>query len=306
MFLDNSLVMQEFIKAAKAGDSSAWSMLYSQHKPWLYATALRICGNDPVAKDAVQDTFIQAFLKLSQLKDLTAFAGWLKTILVRNCYRNKQQKIVCDISSVGFDPGDYWEDEINKQLDLYAGQSQLYDALGNLSDSLQSVLLLRYFSSWQSYEQIAKILCVPVGTVRSRLNQAKQKMAERWLQNNDDDKALNEAREWDSIYHGYFENMYNSLSCRERFINHIDKNLQLIFTSGKTDYGTEPLKRMIEEDITYGIRLSNIQVMSSGAISIVEMQNINPAEHPDHCPESGVIVLYRNKNKVVKLNLHNS
>ena len=66
---------QEFVQAAKAGDMSAWNILYRQHEPWLYATALRICGTSPVAKDVVQDTFMMAYLKLPQLKDPEAFSG---------------------------------------------------------------------------------------------------------------------------------------------------------------------------------------------------------------------------------------
>ena len=73
---------QEFIKAAMAGDVSAWNILYRQHAPWLYATALGICGNSPEAKDAVQDTLIQAYLKLQQLKNPNAFTAWLKKMLL--------------------------------------------------------------------------------------------------------------------------------------------------------------------------------------------------------------------------------
>lgn len=60
--------MQQFVKGAQAGDTSAWNILYRQHEPWLYATALRICGDSPGAEDAVQHTFIEAYLKLQQLK----------------------------------------------------------------------------------------------------------------------------------------------------------------------------------------------------------------------------------------------
>lgn len=79
--------MQQFVKGAQSGNISAWNILYRQHEPWLYATALRICGDSPGAKDTVQHTFIQAYLKLQQPKEPAAFSGWLKTTLLRNCYR---------------------------------------------------------------------------------------------------------------------------------------------------------------------------------------------------------------------------
>ena len=56
------------IKDALAGERAAWSTLYHQHYPFVYATALAICGNTSVAREAVQETFITAFLKLYQLK----------------------------------------------------------------------------------------------------------------------------------------------------------------------------------------------------------------------------------------------
>src|SRR3954451_13499303 len=104
--------MQEFVKAAQAGDTSAWNFLFRQHYPWMYATALHICGNNAAAKDAVQETFVNAYLKLHQLKDITAFPGWLKTSLARYCYRNLGNDLIytCeDISSI--EPHRLWDDE---------------------------------------------------------------------------------------------------------------------------------------------------------------------------------------------------
>jgi DNA-directed RNA polymerase specialized sigma24 family protein len=65
-------------KAAGTGEEAAWNVLYRQYYPSLYSVALRICGNTSVAKDAVQDTFMMAYLKLAQLKDIAAFGGWIK------------------------------------------------------------------------------------------------------------------------------------------------------------------------------------------------------------------------------------
>ena len=187
--------MREFVKEAQAGNAAAWNFLYRQHYPWLYAKALHICGNCPAAKDAVQETFIQAYLKLKQLKDPEAFTAWLKTTLVRNCQRELSRRFLyAGSETVFFERDNFYGDEINRKLELYDRQTKFYETLACMTETLQSVLLLRYFSNWQSYEQIAAILCIPVGTVRSRLNQAKLKLEEIWKENNDnDDKALKEA-----------------------------------------------------------------------------------------------------------------
>lgn len=297
--------MQQFVKAAKAGDTSAWNILYRQHEPWLYATALRICGNCPSAKDAVQDTFIQAYLKLQQLKNTAAFSGWLKTTLLRNCYRYIQPEYLCNDSTLL--EVENCEDEINNKLDLYAQQTKIYNTLACLTETLQSVLLLRNFSSWQSYEQIAKILCIPIGTVRSRLSEAKQKMMELWRKTNaDSEKALQEVKEWNNFYSAQFATVHTSLTAREKLLQHFDKNLQLSFTSGNTVFGRGFIEKEIEDDLHYGSCFDEIEVMSSGCLSIVEVCNINSKEYPYRCPEKGIFVLYRKKNKVSKLNFHNS
>src|SRR5438094_780000 len=138
--------MQQFVRAAMAGDASAWNILYRKHEPWLYAAALRICGNSPAAKDAVQETFVQAYLKLHQLKDPAVFPAWLKTTLFHNCYRSKKQNLLSIDNPGLFQKANFFEDEINRKIDLFARQTKLYHALTRLPQILQSVLMLRYFS----------------------------------------------------------------------------------------------------------------------------------------------------------------
>jgi RNA polymerase sigma factor (sigma-70 family) len=299
--------MLQDVKAAIAGDASSWNILYRKHEPWLYAAALRICGNCPAAKDAVQETFVQAYLKLHQLKDPAVFPAWLKTTLFRNCYRSKQQNFLSVDNPTLFENANLYEDEINRKMEWYERQTKIYASLSCLSDALQTVLLLRYFSNWPSYEEIAAILCIPVGTVRSRLNQAKQKLAQYWAKSSgDNDSPFREAVEWNGLYNDYFGNVYTSLHYREKLIGHFDKNLQLLFTSGKSAVGFRIVQRLIEEDIVYGNRFDGLEVSSSGNISIIECRNINPVEYPDRCPDSTVFVLHRTGDLVTRMNLHNS
>jgi RNA polymerase sigma-70 factor (ECF subfamily) len=294
--------------AAQNGNEAAWNFLFQQHYPWMYAAALHICGNSPTAKDAVQETFLGAYLKLHQLKDANAFAGWLRTSLIRRCHRNMNASLLPaaeDLSSVG--SSCLWDDEISKKLDRNALQTRLYHILACLPDILQTVLLLRYFSDFNSYEEIAAILCIPIGTVRSRLNQAKQKMISHWLDSSaDNDRAFRQAQEWNQLYHIYFGNVYISLHYREKLINHFDKNLHLVFTSGKTVFGRNLIEKEIEEDILHGSGFGALQVMSSGNISIVETHNINSPRHRNRCPDSTVFVLHRNGNRITRLHLHHS
>lgn len=297
----------QFVKAAKAGDNVAWNFLYKQHYPWMYATALHICRNIPDAKDAVQEAFVTAYLKLQQLKDTAAFAGWLKTILIRVCRRNKQQQLYKNINNDISPENDLPPvDEINGKMDWYDRQSKIYTSLSELPDALQSVLLFRYFSNCTSYQEIASMLCIPVGTVRSRLNQARQKLAEEWAKADDDtDTAFRTSTEWNAFYREYFSKVYSSVYYRDKLIGHFDKDLHIVFSSSKSAYGRKVIAKEIEDDLLHGSSFSDVYVISSGNISIVEVCNLNSREYPNRCPDSGVFVLYRQKNRINRINFHN-
>ena len=92
------LTVYEMVRAVQNGEQEGWNMLYRKYFPGLYAIALRHIRDALVAKEIVQDAFITAYLKLHQLKDPTAFGGWMKTILVRACHkerlRNKKSKSI--------------------------------------------------------------------------------------------------------------------------------------------------------------------------------------------------------------------
>ena len=187
------------------------------------------------------------------------------------------------------------------------GSIKLHETLNRLPEVLRSAMLLRFFSNWQSYEQMAAILDVPVGTIRSRLNQAKQKMAEHWMKGTQEtEKHFLEDEQWNDYYVSHFSLLHSSSEVRGRFVQHLDKNLSLVFTSGSTGHGRRLLEKVIEDDLTYGSGFERIEVMTSGSISIVEVNNVNSSEFPNRCPESGVFVLFRNGDKIKQLNLHNS
>jgi RNA polymerase sigma factor (sigma-70 family) len=296
--------MQENIRRAQAGDTKAWNVIYQAHYPWLFATALRTCGNTPDARQIVQETFVQAFLKIHQLKDPAAFSAWIKMILLRYAYRlskNHEENKIIDLNDA-----DIWEDEIARKLDRYGIRAKVHNSLSDLSEDLRAVALLRYFSGWKSYEQIASVLSIPIGTVRSRLHQVRNKLSIHWMTKSESGLALKQAEEWSNLYFNYFGNVHFSSTHREKLIGHMEKNLQVVFTSGKMAFGRSLIEQEIEDDLTYGNSFINLQVVSNDSISVVETHNSNSPEYPDRCPESTVLVLHRTKGKISRLHLHHS
>jgi RNA polymerase sigma-70 factor (ECF subfamily) len=298
--------IEEWIKAARAGDEQAWNVLYQQYYPRLYATAIQLCGNFPEAKDIVQDSFVTAWLKISQLKDPLTFGSWIKTILTRNCYqwryKNKQRKAI-DSGSIADEHLIAYE--LEKELDHLLTEKRLYTSLTRLPEILRSTLLLRYFSAFQSYREISEILSIPVGTVRSRLNEAKTKLLERWHQPPElDVSVIREGHEWNEFYYQAYSGLHFHDDQKNRLINHFDRSVQIVLPSGQSKIGSRVFENIIADDKRVGSYLTPVNVVSSGNISIVEIKHHNSAEHPHHCPPRSVTILFRKKREVNKMNLH--
>lgn len=298
----------KFVKDALAGDQSAWNALYRHFYPHIYSIALRICGNTPAAEDAVQDTFTIAWLKLSQLKEPAAMGAWLKSIVTHYCYRLRRGhsfQNLDSIESVGRTHG--WENELMDKYDRLWKQSRISGAIATLPEMLRTTLLLRYFSEAQSYGQIARVLEIPVGTVRSRLHQAKQQLKEYWQQNSDHDQStLTSSEEWNAFYFASFSGLHHDDYFKNKFVSHLDSRLQVVFTSGRRTVGSEVIEVMVHEDREVGSWFSPFNVQTSGNISIVEAKYHNSPANPGHCPEGTVCILSRDGKKVTDLQIVNT
>lgn len=301
----SSFKTRQNVCAALRGEPE-WNILYQQYYPSLCAISLKICGNNSDAADAVQDAFVYAYLKLDQLKDPAAFGSWIKTIVQRNCYRllHKKRKsgLVKNISSLS---NTVWENEIDNKFEHLSAQSRLYSGLAKLSETLRSTLLLRYFSDFPSYEEIAAILSVPVGTVRSRLNEAKLKLTQQWQRNTDADaKVLKESNEWNEFYASSFRGMHKHDDDKRQFIGHLQTDIKIVFAGAKIETGYNVVERLVQDDREAGSWFQPTNVYSCGNISIVEAKHFNSPEHPHRCPETSVSVLYREKGKAARLHLY--
>lgn len=129
----------------------------------LYHISKSILKNDCDCADAVQETIITAYSKLHSLRDDRFFKTWLCRILINECYR------ICRINKRVVPLEDYMEAEYPavQQNDL-----GLFDAIMELKTDLRLVIVLHYIEGFQTME-IAKILKIPEGTVKSRLSRAR-------------------------------------------------------------------------------------------------------------------------------------
>lgn len=290
------------IRSAVAGEPAAWSMLYNRYYSFLYATAVCLCKDTHKAEDLVQDTFITAYLHLFQLKDPGAFSGWLRKILTHHFYRSIKNKTF-EKEVTGINGGS--EDELNRKLDWLDTRHSIYTGITHLPDSLRSTIMLRYFSSYSSYESIASILKIPVGTVRSRLNQAKLKLSQHWrLSESAYNHVEEQSNEWNQFYLNAFSGMHHHDEHKNRLLDHFEKDLQLILPGGKQDTGRYHFEKLIGGDRKYGSWLTPVNIVSAGNISIIESTHFNSVEYPNHCPAHSLLILRRQKSKLIQLDFH--
>ena len=137
-------------------------------------------GHGPQAEDAVQDTFLIALRRIGELRDPAAARAWLAAILVNVC--RGQLRRPDARSSRGRAVGSAGPRQRQRGDRDGALRDWVWTALERLSEPLRLAVMLRYFTGASSYEAIADVCGVPVGTVRSRLSAAKRKLAEELLE----------------------------------------------------------------------------------------------------------------------------
>ncbi|BCB74672.1 hypothetical protein GCM10022251_74710 [Phytohabitans flavus] len=164
---------RDLVYAAQAGDVASLGALIERHRASMMATALSVLRDPEDAKDAVQDATVIALRRIGDVRDPDAIGAWLRTVVRNICWPRLRARHAAPLG--WFDEAELPSREPSPEelLEKEATREWLWRALADLSEPLRLVTLLRYFSGVSSYEQIATPCGIPVGTVRSRLNQAK-------------------------------------------------------------------------------------------------------------------------------------
>ncbi len=146
----------------------AFAALFSQMAPRLYRTAMGILGNPHDAADALQEAGLKAFRYFGSLADPEAGPAWLTRILVNTCYDvgRRRSRVMPTGLGVVECPGGYTTPETDWAL---------LDALQHLSPEQRTTVVLRFFQDL-SIPQIAQVMAVPEGTVKSRLHASMAKL----------------------------------------------------------------------------------------------------------------------------------
>lgn len=164
-------MQEDIINRLKNGDRKAFDEIYNLYVNQALRTAYLITGNKMDSEDIVQQTFIQCYQTIGQLKDVTKFKSWFFRILTRIAWKTNKHKLPC------FDK--IFDSEYSKSsLDIVLENEKnqiLYHAINSLDTKLKTVIILYYYNEL-SIKEISDILCIRQGTVKSRLFSARKKL----------------------------------------------------------------------------------------------------------------------------------
>ncbi len=174
----------KLIQGAKRGDLAAFNQLVLAYQSEVYNVAYRLLGDTDSAADATQEAFIKAFRRIHQHRG-GSFRAWLLRIVTNTCYdmlRKRARRPTQPLEPQS-------DDEDQERLPRWQSNAEspeeavlrweihqaVQEGLSHLSPEHRTVVVLSDIEGL-SYEEIAQVLNIPVGTVKSRLSRARARL----------------------------------------------------------------------------------------------------------------------------------
>ena len=183
--------VQVLINKIRAGDPDAFEPLVTAYEQILYNLCYKMLGNHEDAQDAVQETFIKVYRALSDYRGESRFSTWIYRIACNTCHDFLRRKSKVQVISLyeQQEDGDETELPLSEEgntpedlLERKLTRESVIHGLQMLPEEQRTILLLREIQGL-SYEEIAEILHLDGGTVRSRIHRARKKLC-KWLLEN--------------------------------------------------------------------------------------------------------------------------
>jgi RNA polymerase sigma-70 factor (ECF subfamily) len=168
---------EDLVRRYLSGDRAAFAVLVERHERRVYNLALRMTGREEDARDAAQDAFLTALRKLSSFRGEAAFGTWLHRVTVNACYdllRKRQRQPLLergddDLPAPEPAPSPDHAEDIALSIDVQR-------ALLEVPEDFRAAMILHDVQDLPQ-EEVAAILGVPVGTVKSRLHRGRIALA---------------------------------------------------------------------------------------------------------------------------------
>jgi RNA polymerase sigma-70 factor (ECF subfamily) len=170
---------RELIDRFLAGDRDAFAHLVDRHRQRVYNLCLRLLGDPDDAADASQDTFVSVLTKLEQFRGDAAFTTWVHRIAVNACYdvtRKRRRQPMLRLASDKDLPDDDSGPPAPDPAEELAGTHDAVRALRAIPEEFRVALVLADLQDL-AYDEVARILDIPIGTVKSRVHRGRVALA---------------------------------------------------------------------------------------------------------------------------------
>ena len=171
----------KLIKRCKRGEEAAFSLLLARYRSAIYGLSLRMVRNPEDARDMAQEVFIKVFSLLDRYDEAYAFSSWIFRIATNHCIDHLRRNRVHFMSIEGHTSSDGEEMEMqlpskgprpDQIIERNEAMVKLDEVVSELPPHYKAIILLRHDQEL-SYEEIATILDLPLGTVKARIHRAR-------------------------------------------------------------------------------------------------------------------------------------
>ncbi|MDP2480294.1 MAG: RNA polymerase sigma factor [Candidatus Palauibacterales bacterium] len=165
----------ELIERVLAGDAAAERTLYDAHVDRIYRLAYRMTGEDDLAQDCTQETFLRAFERLAEFRGDSALGTWLHTVatsVVLNALRKRKRRWRREVAMEKAGP--LGRREIGEDVGL---RQRLHAAIDDLPDKYRMVFVMHEVEGY-THREIGSALGIEVGTSKAQLSRARARLRE--------------------------------------------------------------------------------------------------------------------------------
>lgn len=164
------------VRRAQSGDRAGFDALYEQHVERVFALCLRMTADEGRAEELTQDVFVKAWRRIDTFRGEAAFSTWLHRVTVNTVLDDRKQRSrrPAQLSVVRDDAY-----RVDSEPDPDA-RLQLERAIGSLPERAREAIVLHGIEGY-AYEEVAELMGVAVGTVKSHIHRARALLAE-WLE----------------------------------------------------------------------------------------------------------------------------
>ena len=193
---ESKITDSQLLQRYKEGDEDAFREIVTRYKNPLYAFLRRFLNRQDLVEDVFQETFLQLYTSKDKFDITRPLHPWLFTIAAnkaKDALRKMQRESSMGMGAIA-DAGGVSIDDVVNLLTSYkttpmdeASNSEtahrVREIIAKMPENLRGILILAYFEQF-SYKQMAEILSIPIGTVKSRLHTAVVHFMKKWKEAN--------------------------------------------------------------------------------------------------------------------------